>query len=79
MTAFRGNVPKSKSSTTMTDEDESITSEDLQSCNVDSRSTVSENVKRSTRFSWLKKQRHSQSVNREGDSKPNHSKTIKIQ
>lgn len=67
VTAFRKSVNRSQSSTTLADaneEDQSIISDDLQTMNVGShrRSSVS------TRLSFLKKQRRSQSANREGDN-----------
>lgn len=71
VTAFRKSVTKSNSSNTLADANEenvSIISDDSQSVNVRSYRSDSETSRvSSNRLLWLKKQRRSQSVNREGD------------
>lgn len=72
VTAFRKSVIKSKSSNTLADaneENESIISDDSQSISVRSHRRDSDASSASTRLLWLKKQRRSQSANREGDNK----------
>lgn len=72
VTAFRKSVTKSRSSNTPADAndgDESIVSDDLQEVNVESHRRVSETSEASSRLLWLRKQRRSQSANREGDNK----------
>lgn len=81
VTAFRKSVIKSQSSTTLADtneEDKSIISDDLQAMNVGNHRRSSETSSVSTPFLWLKKQRRSRSVNREGDNKSINSRRKKI-
>lgn len=64
---FRKGVSKSQSSTTLADaneEDKSIISD---ATNVENHRRGSETSSVSSRILWLKKQRRSQSANREGD------------
>lgn len=71
VTAFRKSVTKSRSSTTLSDandEDESIVSDDSQITNIESHRSVSETSSASSRLLWIRKQRRSQSANREGDN-----------
>lgn len=70
VTAFRKSVIKSKSSTALvdsTEENESIVSDDSLSINVESHRRVLKSSKLSTGFLRQKRQRRSQSVNREGE------------
>lgn len=71
VTAFRKSVVKSKSSTALADgnekEDESVISDDSLPINVRCQ-RESETSNALTPVLWLKKQRRSQSVNREGDN-----------
>lgn len=72
VTAFRKSVTKSRSSTTLSDandENKSIVSDDLQAMHVECHRSISETSSSSSRLLWIRKQRRSQSANREGDNK----------
>lgn len=68
--AFRKSIIKSHSSNTLANEnlvEESIVSNDLEESGVRNHRRVSETSSASSRLSSLRKQRRSQSANREGD------------